>query len=65
MAAESLRSFLEMGGYAAYVWPAYATAAVVLGGLLAHAMATLRRRERALAALQERPPQPAAAARPA
>lgn len=26
----SLHEFLTMGGYAAYVWPAYAVAAVVL-----------------------------------
>jgi heme exporter protein D len=25
--------YLAMGGYAVYVWPAYALAAVVLGGL--------------------------------
>jgi heme exporter protein D len=27
---KSLQEFLEMGGYALYVWPAYALAAVVL-----------------------------------
>ena len=30
-----LRTFLAMGGYAAYVWSAYAVAAVVLGGIVA------------------------------
>jgi heme exporter protein D len=27
---QSLHEFLSMGGYAAYVWPAYAVAAVVV-----------------------------------
>ena len=30
-----LRAFLDMGGYAAYVWSAYAITAVVLGGIVA------------------------------
>ena len=29
-----VQTFLEMGGYAAYVWPSLAIAAVVLGTLL-------------------------------
>ena len=47
-----LSDFLNMGGYAAYVWPAYGAAAAVLGGLLAGSLARLRRVERRLAALE-------------
>ncbi len=45
-------SFWEMGGYAAYVWPAFGAAAVILIGLLAISVRTLRSRERALRALE-------------
>jgi heme exporter protein D len=31
-----LGSYLAMGGYAAFVWPAYAVALIVLGGLSWH-----------------------------
>ncbi len=46
-----IEQFLVMGGYAAFIWPAYAVAAAVLVGLLAVSRRTLRRREAALAAL--------------
>ena len=29
----NIRAFLSMGGYAAFVWPAYGVALAVLGGL--------------------------------
>lgn len=48
---ESIREFLEMGGYAAFVWPAVA---VVVGGMtlmLVWSIRGLRRRERELKAL--------------
>jgi len=32
----SLADYLAMGGYAAFVWPAYAVALAVLGGLAIH-----------------------------
>ena len=32
----SLADYLMMGGYAAFVWPAYAIALAVLGGLAIH-----------------------------
>ena len=32
MSRRSARSWLAMGGYAAFVWPAYGVAAAVLGG---------------------------------
>lgn len=38
-------SFFAMGGYAAYVWPAYAAAVAVLGGLLIVSWRGLRARE--------------------
>jgi heme exporter protein D len=46
-----MQAFLDMGGYAAYVWPAYGAAAVILVGLLVASLASLRRRQRELARL--------------
>ena len=31
---DAIGEFLAMGGYAAYVWPAYAVSAVALGGVV-------------------------------
>ncbi len=39
-----------MGGYAAFVWPAFGTALVVLGGLLITSLRTLRANQAALQA---------------
>jgi len=47
-----LSDFLAMGGYAGFVWPAYGIAALVLGGILAASLRSLRRRERMLAELR-------------
>ncbi|MCY3671134.1 MAG: heme exporter protein CcmD [Alphaproteobacteria bacterium] len=47
-----LGEFFHMGGYAAYVWPAYGVAAAVLAGLLAESVLRLRRARRRLAALE-------------
>lgn len=47
-----LGEIFHMGGYAAYVWPAYGAAAAVLGGLLVESLSRLRRAERRLAALE-------------
>ena len=47
-----LDAFLAMGGYAAYVWPAYAAAVATLGGLLAWSLAGYRRTQHELEALQ-------------
>ena len=41
-----------MGGYAAFVWPAFGAALIVLGGLLITSLRTLRANQAALAALQ-------------
>jgi len=48
---KSLHEFLTMGGYAAYVWPAYAVAAVVL---LVNAVLPGLRLKRRLVELKER-----------
>ncbi len=47
-----LGEFFHMGGYAAYVWPAYGVAAAVLAGMLAESVLRLRRARRRLAALE-------------
>ena len=49
---ERLTAFLEMGGYAAFVWPAFGLAAVVMVGLLLATLRQLRRRRRELAELE-------------
>ena len=49
---EALRQFLAMGGYAAYIWPAYLIAAAVLAGLLVSSLQSARKREAELAALR-------------
>jgi heme exporter protein D len=48
----ALESFFAMGGYGAYVWPAYAIAALVLGGLVIASRRELGRRARELAAAE-------------
>ncbi len=47
-----LGPFLSMGGYAAFVWPAYGVAIAVLGGLAIHSGRRYRAGLRALDALQ-------------
>jgi heme exporter protein D len=46
--------FWAMGGYAAFVWPAYAVTLLALAGLLVSALRALRQAERALAAVEGR-----------
>ena len=53
---EKLRSFLVMGGYAVYVWPAFLVAALVMAGQVVTTLRGLRRREAALAELEARAP---------
>jgi heme exporter protein D len=48
---DAIQTFLAMGGYAGFVWPAYALAALVLVGLLALSLRQLRKTEAELAAL--------------
>ncbi|MCH8997367.1 MAG: heme exporter protein CcmD [Proteobacteria bacterium] len=45
-----MRTFLAMGGYGAFVWPAFGASAVVLGWLWVSSLRRLRGLERALAA---------------
>lgn len=40
-----MNEFLAMGGYAAFIWPTYGIAAVLLLGLLALSMRNMRQRE--------------------
>jgi len=48
---DRIATFFAMGGYAAYVWPAFAVAAVVMAALVIATLHTLRRRERELSQL--------------
>lgn len=47
-----MADFFAMGGYAAYVWPAYALAALVMVGILVASIRELRSREATLKALE-------------
>jgi heme exporter protein D len=49
---DGIAKFLDMGGYAAYVWPALGLTAVVLAGLLIASAKSARRREAELAQLE-------------
>jgi len=51
-----LEAFLHMGGYAAFIWPAYGVAAAVLAGLLAASLRAMWAAEDA--AERERPARP-------
>jgi heme exporter protein D len=53
-AFENFQAFLAMGGYAAYVWPAYALAAAGLIGALVLSRRTLKARERDFDQLRRR-----------
>ena len=56
---DALFGWLGMGGYAAFVWPAYAIAAVVLGGLTLHSWRRYRASAAALSRLQSQSEVPA------
>ncbi len=47
-----MTDFLAMGGYAAFVWPSYALAALVLLGLLIASLKGLREAEATVKALE-------------
>ena len=51
-----MNNYLAMGGYAAFVWPAYGLSALVMIGLAVTAWRTLRARERDLAKLRDQLP---------
>ena len=44
----SIEAWLDMGGYAAFIWPSYGVATVVLLAILAHAIRTARGNARSL-----------------
>ena len=48
----SLESFLAMGGYGAFVWPAFGLTAALMLYFAVTSLRTLRQRERALQALE-------------
>ena len=52
---EVLAQTLSMGGYAAYVWPSFAVAAIVLVTMTASSLRGLRKAQRTLAELQTLP----------
>ena len=51
---DAIATFLSMGGYWPFVWPAFAVAALVLGGLWVVSRRAMRAREADLAAQPER-----------
>jgi heme exporter protein D len=51
-----MNEFLAMGGYAAYVWPAYGVALVILAGLWISSVRELRARETEIEAVEATKP---------
>ena len=49
----AIETFLTMGGYARFVWPAFGLAFLVLGGLLVESLVTYKKRQRELAAAEK------------
>jgi heme exporter protein D len=49
---QRLSDFLAMGGYAAFVWPAYGVTVIVMAGLVIQSLRRYRRGQRALEAAQ-------------
>jgi heme exporter protein D len=49
-----IAQFLDMGGYARFVWPAYGMAVIVLAGMAGAALRNWRRQKRALETLDRR-----------
>ena len=54
---DALATYFAMGGYAAFVWPAYAVAAVVLGGLALQSWRRYRASQGALRHVEPRVPE--------
>ena len=52
----SLTSFLEMGGYGGFVWPAFGVTAVLMLALLVDSLRRLKAGERALERLEAQVP---------
>ena len=53
---DSLSTFLDMGGYAAFVWPGSGLAAIGILGLLVTTLRTLRAREKEFAGVRRNRP---------
>ena len=51
---ESLTQFFHMGGYAIFVWPSFAVAAIVLSALLVWSLRDLRKERQLLESLPKR-----------
>lgn len=51
-----MNEIFDMGGYGAYVWPAWGIAAAVLGALIVASIRAMRARERELADLEAASP---------
>jgi heme exporter protein CcmD len=49
-----MADLISLGGYGAYVWPAYAISAVTLAALTGHIIVRVRRARRRLADLENR-----------
>lgn len=49
----SFAEFIEMGGYASYIWPVYGLAAIMMVGLILHALSRRKSVEKELLLLQE------------
>lgn len=50
----SIAQFLHMGGYAIFVWPSFAAAAIVLSALLVWSLRDLRKERQLLESLPKR-----------
>jgi heme exporter protein D len=61
---DGIGNALHLGGYGIYVWPAFATAAVVLCWMAVSTLRRLRDNERNLDTLQQTRGKPAGAATP-
>jgi heme exporter protein D len=55
---DTLTTWFAMGGHAAYIWPAYGLAALLLGASLALAWRAMRRSEHDLATAEAARPKP-------
>lgn len=53
-----MTEFLAMGGYGAFIWPAYGLTAVVLGGLAVVSIRGVRQREMLVESLRRTRGQP-------
>lgn len=51
-----MEDYLAMGGYAAFVWPAYGLSAIVMIGLVVSGWRTVKVRERDLARMRDQLP---------